>query len=432
MRRAATLLLLLICLVCNPRVQAAPSPVTSFRQMTADLRADALRSPWVSLASAGKSVHGRPLWLVRLRDPAVPTAQTVRLLVMCRQHGDEPASTEAFLGLINQVAGGTNPALRADLRHVTLYVVPMVNPDGAELGTRLNAARADLNRDWGPFTQPETRAMSRLLPALRPALVVDAHNWDSGDEYNADCLEIHRASYTALGQAEVDLQQASVQSLDAQGYHVQSFAYGPDSDPRLAHRYCTHLGVPSMLVETHAGSPQDTADYQKRRQMYVALARFLVHRYALPSPAALRAAQKLAPAPFAAVREAALFPLAAAHLPARTASAHSAPTPSRAWLWALCAYVLALAAWGVTKSSHAASPVPGSSTARTPGYIPASERRSADRRDKPRYRHSPSAPVFRPAPGACAHKPQTRSRGKSLPSRAAEFCPPASAQWHLR
>ncbi len=427
MRLIAPLLFLLLSLACTAPAQAAPPPVTSYHGMTALLHADAARSPWVSLASAGQSVHKRPLWLVRLRDPSVPSAQTLRLLILCRQHGDEPASTEALLGLIQSVADSKDPALRADLRHVTLYVVPMVNPDGAEQGTRRNAVHADLNRDWGPFRQPETRAMAHLLALLRPALVVDAHNWDSGDEYNADCLEIRRADHSPLGEAELALQQQSVQSLASAGYSVQSFAYGPDNDPRLAHRYCTSLGLPSLLVETHAGTPQNTADYLKRQRMYVALAHFLVHRYAQASPGERRAVQKLVPAPFVPVREAALFPVAADAPAMRTASARSLSAPSRAWLWALCAYALALAAWGLGKPPPVLIRAPENWTARTPGYIPASERRSAARRGKPRYRHSPSAPAPRPAPAACAHKPQTRSHGKSLPSRAAGSFLPATS-----
>ena len=37
----------------------------------------------------------------------------------------------------------------------------MANPDGAAARTRKNGVGADLNRDWGPFQQPETRAAMR-------------------------------------------------------------------------------------------------------------------------------------------------------------------------------------------------------------------------------------------------------------------------------
>ncbi|MEP1094082.1 MAG: M14 family zinc carboxypeptidase [Cyclobacteriaceae bacterium] len=39
-----------------------------------------------------------------------------------------------------------------------LYVFPLINPDGADLGNwRHNANGVDLNRDWQDFTQPETQ-----------------------------------------------------------------------------------------------------------------------------------------------------------------------------------------------------------------------------------------------------------------------------------
>ena len=43
-----------------------------------------------------------------------------------------------------------------------------------------NRGATDLNRDWGPFTQPETRAAKAWLDALpqsvRPVLMVDFHS----------------------------------------------------------------------------------------------------------------------------------------------------------------------------------------------------------------------------------------------------------------
>ncbi len=302
--------------------------------MTARLQHDAHQSPLVRVVSLGTSASGtRQLWLVRIADPHADPAQTRRLLVLCRQHGDEPASTEALLRLIHGVVFGGDPALRSELSHVTLYVVPMVNPDGAGAGTRVNANGADLNRDWGVFDQPETRAVAAAAKSISPALVVDAHNWDGNDEYDADCLEIPREMESVRGRAAHVWQHQEVQDLAASGYAVHPTAWGDGSDPHLAHRWFLREGIASALVETHYGSPADRTDFERREGMYAALVHSLARR-----PALAWTKQS------SDTNEAALFPPPIAAGAVRRAA--SKPLHSSRWLWAFGLYALAL--WGMS------------------------------------------------------------------------------------
>ena len=73
------------------------------------------------------------------------------------------------------VQGAPDSPLAQDLRRVTVYVVPMANPDGAEAFLRHNAHNVDLNRDWLRQTQPETRAWLRTIKAIHPDLMTDQH-----------------------------------------------------------------------------------------------------------------------------------------------------------------------------------------------------------------------------------------------------------------
>ena len=323
---------------------AARPAVTSYPAMTARLKADAARSPLLRLVSIGKSAHGRrDLWLVRAQAPGIDAAHTTRIFFLCRQHGDEPASTEAILGLIDRLASGGDLPLRAALSHTTFYFVPMANPDGAAAGTRLNGVGADLNRDWGPFQQPETRALAEAVRRISPALVVDAHNWDGDDEYDADCLEVPRAVVTAQDRAEHALQQGAVSALAGSGYAVHPTAWGPDAKPTLAHRWLASQGYLSALVETHYGSPADTADFQRRQGMYVALVHLLA-RCSLP-PASKD------------TQEAALFPLPPTpSVPARPRQHFTAAPRRLAWLWAFGLYGLAL--WAMRLGPVGTEPPP--------------------------------------------------------------------------
>ena len=59
----------------------------------------------------------------------------------------------------------------------------MPNPDGVDGGNwRLNAGGIDLNRDWGQFTQPETKALSDWIVQQtgdrRVVAMMDFHSTD--------------------------------------------------------------------------------------------------------------------------------------------------------------------------------------------------------------------------------------------------------------
>ena len=380
--------LLLLALVLPARA-AMPLNVTSYARMTAQLRADVARSPLVSLASLGKSATGRrQIWLVRLRDPKADPKQTVRLLVMCRQHGDEPASTEALLHLIQSLASGGDPALRSELAHVTLYIAPMVNPDGADAGTRVSGVGADLNRDWGVFAQPETRALASAASSIQPALIVDAHNWDGYDTYNANCIEIPREMETPSGRAAHALQQQAVRDLARCGYVVHPTAWGDDSNPHLAHRWFVHFHMPSLLVETHSGSPSDRADFERRQGMYVALVHSLVRHSDAPW---------LHQPDDHETQEAALF--APPTLPVAFLRTAALPKHSFRWLWALGVYAFAL--WAMSLRQR--------------GFNPSSPPKPC-RRVRPTVRYSylqkPVKPASSAKSGRAAKKGERQRKGE--------------------
>lgn len=397
--RAALLICLLTLMAAEVLAAGRPPTVTSYRQMTEILTTEAARSPLLRVTSLGQSAGGhKDIWLARLADPAVMPQDTVRILVLCRQHGDEPASTEAALRLLHTVATGHDPALTRDLKQVTLYLVPMVNPDGADAMTRRNGAGVDLNRDWGVFSQPETQAVARAARLVRPQIIIDAHNWDGDDPYNANCVEGPRADVTALERGAHGLQQQASQSLGTSGYQVFQTAYGVETDARLAHRYFVRQGVLSLLVETHSGDPNDLGDFERRQGFYLALMHGLVHRYGQGTVADRLALERIEGPWLKASQEASLF------APRRAAPTVVAVIPQRhpVWLWAVCVYGVVL--WLGSLCRPRISLDVGSGKARRPAFVRATDRLSEARRGTPRYQHSPCSPGFRPAPAACARK----------------------------
>jgi len=120
----------------------------------------------------GLSHDHQTIGAIRLGRPDAP-----RLVILLgRQHPPEVTGAIAMEAFVDALAE------RADtLGDVQVLVVPMLNPDGTARGHwRANRGGVDLNRDWGEFTQPETRAVKTWLDALpagvRPVLMVDFHS----------------------------------------------------------------------------------------------------------------------------------------------------------------------------------------------------------------------------------------------------------------
>ena len=142
---------------------------TSFAGMEAFLGAVDGKGP-VKVSVEGKTAGGRSLYLVHAaRRPDAP----FRVLFYAQQHGDEVSGKDALLYLIRDVS--RDPSRLPE--DVDLWIMPMVNPDGAEAGTRKNGAGADLNRDHVTLFHPETQALHRVARRLKPHLAVDSHEF---------------------------------------------------------------------------------------------------------------------------------------------------------------------------------------------------------------------------------------------------------------
>jgi len=164
----------LVMLVLSAPLPAASPRVTSYGEMAALLKS--VEKPgFITVTEEGKSTQGRSVFLVHLRRSA---RASCRVLFYAQQHGDEIAGKEAQLGMIRDMAA--HPELLPE--DVDLYLMPMVNPDGAEARTRLNGVGEDLNRDHLLLQQPETRALHRVARRVLPHLATDSHEFERAPE----------------------------------------------------------------------------------------------------------------------------------------------------------------------------------------------------------------------------------------------------------
>ncbi len=125
----------------------------------------------VEVASAGMSGEGRELLYATVGEG--PTT----FWLQARIHGNELHSTEAVLQILDHLASG-DPNARLIREQLTVVVIPMYNPDGAEANIRQSTTPTsiDLNRDWENFAQPESVAFWRLWRDVAPELALDLHH----------------------------------------------------------------------------------------------------------------------------------------------------------------------------------------------------------------------------------------------------------------
>ena len=148
------------------------APLITHRDVVAAAaEAVAADAPRVTREAIGRSVEGREL--LRLGIGTGPT----HVLLWSQMHGDEPSATPALFDLLEWLRRErSSPAAQRIVDRLTVHLVPMLNPDGAERFTRRNAQGIDINRDALSLQTPEGRALKALRDRVRPVLGFNLHN----------------------------------------------------------------------------------------------------------------------------------------------------------------------------------------------------------------------------------------------------------------
>jgi len=143
------------------------------------------KSPFVTVASIGKSVEQRDLWMVTIMDTSSHFDQMYRVVIHARTHPGEVSSQWLTQRIIDQLIGDSDIAKAVRYR-VVFNIVPMYNPDGVELVLpRENAHGIDLERNWfAEIPEPECAALKakylELMNSFVPIRIALNMHMDSG------------------------------------------------------------------------------------------------------------------------------------------------------------------------------------------------------------------------------------------------------------
>ncbi len=133
----------------------------------------------IEVSTVGRSIDDRPLW----RGTTTPKPHT--LLLLGRQHPPEVTGAVAMMSFVERLMEADE--LASQFREqVAIVMYPLVNPDGVDKGYwRHNFQGKDLNREWGPFSQPENRIID-----------ADVRQWlESEDSQLIKAIDFHSTYY---------------------------------------------------------------------------------------------------------------------------------------------------------------------------------------------------------------------------------------------
>ncbi len=215
------------------------SRFTTHRAMLRYIEAVAATSKRVKVDTVARSFEGREMLLLtitseanharraaiqadaqRIADPRGATAgeidaaiaRTPSIVWLAHSvHGGEASGVEAGIGLLYQLAAGTDADTRAALDSTVVLIDPNQNPDGRERfthdleralsvqslpsepgainnagswpGPRTSHYGFDLNRDWYAQSHPESRGRVKSFLAWMPQVAVDLHEQGSSASF---------------------------------------------------------------------------------------------------------------------------------------------------------------------------------------------------------------------------------------------------------
>ena len=131
---------------------------------------ETLKKLGLQISEVGRSYENREIYQVEWGTGKL------KIFMWSQMHGDEPTATSAVVDMLAFLQTSKLIWVKKLSESITLRVVPMLNPDGAELYQRRNAQFIDINRDAQALVTPEGRLLKKLRDQWSPEIGFNLHN----------------------------------------------------------------------------------------------------------------------------------------------------------------------------------------------------------------------------------------------------------------
>jgi hypothetical protein len=226
----------------------------------------------INKAEVGRSAEGRPLYLLTYGQGAT------RVLLWSQMHGDESTASMAVADLLRYLHNGDERTRRWAER-LTIHMVPMLNPDGAERFQRENALAIDVNRDARMQATPEGRTLKAVRDRFQPQFGFNLHDQNVrtrvGNTNRTAAISLLAPPFDATGAVNDVRRRAqqiaavirrSVEPLV--GAHITK--YDESFNPRAFGDLMQQWGTSTVLIES-GGWRGDPDKQHLRKANFVAL-----------------------------------------------------------------------------------------------------------------------------------------------------------------
>ncbi len=208
-----------------------------------------------SVNEIGKSALGKELFLI-----TAGTGNT-KIFLWSQMHGDESTATRAIFDIFNFFLSNDNMSDFKNklLEKTTIYIMPMVNPDGAEIFQRSNFFNFDVNRDFARLQTPEAKILKATFDLIKADFGFNLHDqsrlYSAGHNFKQATISLLAPPFDV----ENSLNDIRIRSMMLSGKIfsiISSFIpghiarYSDEYEPRAFGDNFQKLGTSTILIES--------------------------------------------------------------------------------------------------------------------------------------------------------------------------------------
>ncbi len=224
---------------------------------------------------AGESAEKREIYLISWGEGPI------KVFLWSQMHGDEPTATMALFDIFNflQADDSFNDFRNLIHNKLTIYFMPMVNPDGAEVYQRRNIFEIDINRDAVREQTPEGKLLMSVFDSLNANFGFNLHDqstrYSVGNSSSPATLSF-LAPVTNYEKSVSPVRENAIKLISGIYKNISNFIpgqiakYSDDFEPRAFGDNFQKKGTSTILIES-GGYKNDPEKQLIRRMNFLSL-----------------------------------------------------------------------------------------------------------------------------------------------------------------